>query len=426
MKRRVKSSPPARTETLTAKALGARGDAVFPGPVYATGILPGETVKLEIRGERGRVLERLDAAPERVTPFCPVAETCGGCSLQHFEEAAYRVWKRSLAEDAMSRAGLGLPLGELIDAHGDGRRRVTFHATRIGAKFIFGFNERAGDKIADSHDCPAATPGIRLAIPALREIAEAAAPKKGRIDIAVADLEPGLDVSIEGVKEAGLALRELIARHASTHQWARVTLNREPVIEISTPVVRFGDVKVTPPPGGFLQATQAGEAALAAVVMEAASLVDGAPKHVIDLYAGSGAFALRLARRSKVLALEGEDRPLAALRRAADRTPGLKPVDARVRDLALEPLSVKELSGADLVVLDPPRAGAKAQIERLADSQVPVVCSISCNPATFARDAAILIEGGYRLAAPIVLVDQFKWTGHLEMAGVFKRNKPQR
>ncbi|MGJ3231241.1 MAG: class I SAM-dependent RNA methyltransferase [Oceanicaulis sp.] len=421
MKRRTKAPPPARTETLTARALGARGDAVFDGPVYAPGVLPGETARLEIRGERGRVLERLDAAPERVEPFCPIAATCGGCSLQHFEEAAYKVWKRGLAEEALSRAGLDLKLGELIDAHGAGRRRVTLHAMKIGAKFVFGFNERAGDRIADARDCPVSTPAIRKAVPALREIAEAAAPRKGRIDIAVADLQPGLDVAITGVKEVTLALRELIARHAATHGWARVTAAREPVIEIEAPVVRFGDVKVTPPPGGFLQATEAGEAALAAVVMEAAGRVEGGPKQVVDLYAGSGAFALRLARTSKVLALEGEDAPLAALRRAADRTPGLKPVDARVRDLALEPLSVKELAGADLVVLDPPRAGAKTQMERLSDSPVPVVCSISCNPATFARDAAILIEGGYRLAAPIALVDQFKWTGHLEMAAVFVR-----
>lgn len=421
MKRRAKAPPPARTETLTARALGARGDAVFPGPVYAPGVLPGETARLEIRGERGRVLERLDAAPERVEPFCPIAETCGGCSLQHFEEAAYRAWKRGLAEEALARAGLDLPLGELIDAHGQGRRRVTFHAMKIGAKFVFGFNERAGDRIADAYDCPVSTPAIRKAIPALREIAEASAPRKGRIDIAVADLDPGLDVAIGGVKEVTLRLRELIATHAAAHGWSRVTVSGEPIIEIEAPVVRFGDVKVTPPPGGFLQATEAGEAALAAVVMEAAARVEGGARQVVDLYAGSGAFALRLARKSRVLAMEGEDGPLAALRRAADRTPGLKPVDARVRDLALEPLSVKELSGADLVVLDPPRAGAKVQMERLSDSPVPVVCSISCNPATFARDAAILIEGGYRLAAPIALVDQFKWTGHLEMAAVFVR-----
>ncbi|MFP4517899.1 MAG: class I SAM-dependent RNA methyltransferase [Oceanicaulis sp.] len=421
MKRRAKSTPPARTGALTARALGARGDAVFEGPVYAPGVLPGETAKLEIRGERGQVLERLDAAPERVEPFCPIAGRCGGCSLQHFEETAYRTWKRELAEDALSRAGLRLPLGALIDAHGQGRRRVTFHAMKIGAKFVFGFNERAGDRIADAHDCPVSTPALRNAVPALRQIAEAAAPRKGRIDIAVADLDPGLDVSIGGVKEVTLALRELIARNAAAHQWARVTVSGEPVIEIEAPVVRFGSAKVTPPPGGFLQATEAGEAALAAVVMEAAARLENGPEKVVDLYAGSGAFALRLAARSKVLAVEGEDAPLAALRRAADRTPGLKPVDSRVRDLALEPLSVKELAGADLVVLDPPRAGAKAQMERLADSQVPVVCAISCNPATFARDAAILIEGGYRLAAPIALVDQFKWTGHLEMAGVFVR-----
>lgn len=144
-------------------------------------------------------------------------------------------------------------------------------------------------------------------------------------------------------------------------------------------------------------------------------------KRVVDLFAGSGAFALRLARKAHVLAVEGEGGPLQALKRAGERVPGLKPVDARVRDLALEPLSVKELEGADLVVVDPPRSGAKAQMERLSDSMVPTVCSISCNPATFARDAAILIEGGYKIDGPILPVDQFKWTGHVELAAVFRR-----
>jgi len=235
--------------------------------------------------------------------------------------------------------------------------------------------------------------------------------------MAVAALEPGLDIHVRGVREISLGLREFIAAQAGPQGWSRVTINGEPVIEIAPPVVSFGAVKVTPPPGGFLQATEAGEAALAAVVMKAA---EGA-KRAVDLYAGSGAFALRLAARMPVLAIEGEAGPLHALQYAANRTPGLKPVDARVRDLALEPLSVKELEGAGLVVLDPPRSGAKAQMERLADSLVPAICSISCNPATFSRDAAILIEGGYKLDGPVIPVDQFKWTSHLELAAVFRR-----
>lgn len=416
-KRRKPAAPPVRIAEMTVQSLGARGDAVLPGPVYATGLLPGESARLEIRGERAQAIERLDASPDRVAPFCPVAEQCGGCALQHFEETAYRTWKRNLAVAALSRADIHTPVADLIDAHGAGRRRVTFHGQRFGHKFVFGFAERAGDRIVDLDDCPAAVPALRKSIPALRALAEATAPAKGRVDLAVAALEPGLDIQVRGIKEAGLALRELIAARAGPNGWARVTVGSEPVIEIAPPVARFGDVPVTPPPGGFLQATQAGEAALAAVVERAAV---GA-RRAVDLYAGSGAFALRLARRMPVLAVEGESGPLNALKRAADRTPGLKPVDARVRDLALEPLSVKELEGVDLVVLDPPRSGAKAQMERLADSMVPTVCSISCNPATFARDAAILIEGGYRIDGPVITVDQFKWTAHLEVAAVFRR-----
>jgi 23S rRNA (uracil1939-C5)-methyltransferase len=409
--------PSARIEILTAQELGARGDAILPGPVYASGLLPGEQARLEVRGERGRIMERLSAAPERIAPFCPVAERCGGCSLQHFEETAYRIWKRDLAATALSRAGVQAELAELVDAHGSGRRRITLHAQRFGRKLVFGFAERAGETIIDLSDCPAASPVLRRAIPVLRALADQAAPPKGRLDMAVAALDPGLDIHVRGVRDISLALREFVAAKAAPEGWSRVTINDEPVIETAVPVVSFGAVKVTPPPGGFLQATEAGEAALAAVVDKAS---EGA-KRAVDLFAGSGAFALRLASRMPVLAVEGEAGPLNALKHAANRTPGLKPVDARVRDLALEPLSVKELEGVDLVVLDPPRSGAKAQMERLSDSLVPTVCSISCNPATFARDAATLIEGGYRLDGPVVPVDQFKWTAHLELAAIFRR-----
>ncbi len=415
--RRRKPAPPARQITATAKALGARGDAVFEGPIYAPGVLPGEEARLEVRGERGRLVELLSHSPDRVTPPCPVADVCGGCSVQHLELEAYRTWKRNIAAEALSRAGITAELADLVDASGDGRRRMTFHGFQVGVKTVFGLSERAGDRLVELTDCPVAVPAIRTSIEDLRALAGHAAPKKGRLDIVVAALDPGLDVAVRGAGELTLALREFIAERASARGWSRVTVDGEPVIEIAAPKVHFGDVPVVPPPGGFLQATEAGEAALAEVVMRAAV---GA-KNVVDLFAGSGAFALRMARKAHVLAVEGEGGPLQALKRAGERVPGLKPVDARVRDLALEPLSVKELEGADLVVVDPPRSGAKAQMERLADSMVPTVCSISCNPATFARDTAILIEGGYKIDGPILPVDQFKWTGHVELAAVFRR-----
>ncbi|KAA5801051.1 class I SAM-dependent RNA methyltransferase [Alkalicaulis satelles] len=418
MKRRrpspARSAP--RRATLTAQTLGARGDAVLPGPIYAPGLLPGETAELEVRGERGRVVRRLTDSPDRVAPFCPVADRCGGCSVQHFRPEAYRAWKRDLVVQALSRAGIEAEVRPLMDAHGEGRRRATFHAMMIGGRLVFGFMERAGDQIVDLEDCPVAHPAIRAAIPALRTLARAAIHPRRRLEIAVAASDAGLDVALTGADTLELAMRESAADSAGRHGWARVTINGDPVFKMADPALKVGRASVMPSPGGFLQATAAGEAVLAAIVMEAAQ---GAAK-VIDLYAGSGAFALRLAELAPVLAVEGDAGPLGALNHAARRTPGLKPVDAKVRDLALEPLSVSELAGADLVVLDPPRAGAKTQCERLADSSVPVIVSISCNPATFARDAAILIEGGYRMGT-VTPVDQFAWTGHVEVAAVFRR-----
>ncbi len=422
MNRRRKAAPkPVHVETLIADSLGARGDAVMPGPVFTPGLLPGEGAKVEVQGQRGRVLERVSNSPDRVEPFCPVADRCGGCSLQHFEESAYKLWKRHLVVDALEKAGVNAEVRMLVDAHGEGRRRMTLHAQRFGAKLVVGFAERAGDKIVDIADCPVSTPGLRASVPGLRELAEVATPKKGRIDIHVLDCQPGLDVSVQGVKEVSLALREAGAELAGQYNWTRVTIGGDPLIEFEAPVVKFGDTKVTPAPGGFLQATAEGEAVLAGFVDEAVKSLEGkGPFKAADLFAGAGAFALRLARTMPVLAVEGESGLLHALQRAAQRTPGLKPVDARVRDLALEPITPKELEGTSLVVIDPPRAGAKAQAERLSDSMVPVIVSISCNPATFARDAAILIEGGYKMG-PVTPVDQFKWTGHVESVAVFRR-----
>ncbi|PWE16967.1 class I SAM-dependent RNA methyltransferase [Marinicauda salina] len=416
-RRRRKKTPPAETRELTAEAVGARGDAIAPGPVYVPGLLPGETARVEVRGDRGRVVERLSDSPDRVEPFCPIHGRCGGCALQYWRAEVYRDWKRDRVVAALARAGLAAEVGPLLDARGAGRRRLTLHAERRGGAFVFGYAERASDRLVDAADCPVAAEPIRNAFPDLRRLADALAPaKKGRIDIAVAATEGGLDVAVKGVREITLDHRLVAAELAQSGGWARITISGEPVAERAKPFVRCGPAEIVPPPGGFLQATAAGEAALADVALAA---VDGA-KRVIDLYAGSGAFALRLAEHAPVLAVEGDAEALAALRAAADHTQGIKPVETMKRDLALEPLASTELEGADLVVLDPPRSGAREQAERLADSAVPRIVSVSCNPATFARDAAILVEGGYSMGE-VTPVDQFAWTGHVECAAVFER-----
>ncbi len=419
--RRRKKPQPARTADLTALSVGARGDAVLEGPVFAPGLLPGERARLDVRGERGRVIERLSDSVERVEPFCPVADRCGGCALQHWDREAYRAWKRGLVTDALKRVDVIAEVGDLVDASGQGRRRATFHAERAGKRVEFGFIERAGERIVDIPGCPVSVPAIQAAIPALRRLAGKLAPAsdrpgRGRISLTVTASDTGLDIAVRGLPEITLDNRLDAAEFAQTENTARISLNGEPAAELRRPEIAFGTAKVSPPAGGFLQATEEGERVLAEHVLKAA---EGATR-IVDLYAGSGAFALRLAAFAPVTAVEGEADALAALRHAADRTPGLKPVETKHRDLAAEPLSLMELTGVDCVVIDPPRNGAKTQMERLSDSAVPVIVSVSCNPATFARDAAILIEGGYRIG-PVTPVDQFAWTAHVETVAVFSR-----
>lgn len=435
MKRRSRSSSPNRAVPerklrATARAIGARGDGVCPdpetgAPVFVPGLLSGETADIVARGERGRIGERLTTSHERIAPFCSVAEKCGGCSLQHWQGDAYRAWKRDLVVDALAREGLTSEVLPLVDAGGSGRRRVALHARKMGTRLLLGFTERAGQAIADTDDCPVAEARIRKAFAALRELAMAVlTPKFDTATISVTATDPGLDVHVARKGPVTLDDRltggELLAREG----WARLTIGSELIAEGTPPVVRFGMAKVAPPPGGFLQATDAGEAALAGIVMDALKMaLKLAPKDargVIDLYAGSGAFALRMASLAPVRAVEGEAAPLAALDHTARHTPGLKPVSVLQRDLALEPLSIRELSGAAMAVVDPPRAGAKEQMELLAGSGIPVIVSISCNPATFARDAAILTRAGYRMG-PVTPVDQFVHTAHLECAAVFTK-----
>lgn len=421
---------PERTLRVTARAIGARGDAICADPetggsVFVPGLLPGETADIVARGDRGRVHQRVTHSHERAEPFCSVAEKCGGCSLQHWQDQPYRGWKRDLVVEALEREGLTAEVRPLIDAAGAGRRRVSLHARKMGTRLLLGFTERAGQAIADSQDCPVAEARIRKAFPALRELAMAVlTPKFDTAIIAVTATDPGLDVHVARKGPVTLDDRltggELLAREG----WARLTIGSELIAEGTAPVVRFGTAKVAPPPGGFLQATDAGEAALADIVMEALkAALKLAPKEargVIDLYAGSGAFALRMAVLAPVKAVEGEAAPLAALDHAARHTPGLKPVTILQRDLALEPLSIRELAGAAMVVVDPPRAGAKEQMEQLAGSGIPVIVSISCNPSTFARDAALLVRAGYRMG-PVTPVDQFVHTAHVECAAVFQK-----
>jgi 23S rRNA (uracil1939-C5)-methyltransferase len=410
-------------ERLAIARLGHRGDGVADGAagaIYVPGTLPGETVEVEqVAGhpDRRRLLQIERPSPERIAPICPHFGVCGGCAVQHWQDARYRIWKRDLVVEALRQAGLDAPVADLIDAHGDGRRRAVFHA-RSGAQGVLevGFAAARTHRIVAIDRCPVLAPSLSGAIKAAWAIAETLGPTKKPLDIHVTATDAGLDIDVRGSGPLMTALMTALARIAAKHDLARLTRHGELIALARPPTLRIGKAIVQLPPAAFLQATAAGEAALARLVLTATA---GTAK-VADLFSGIGPFALRLAERARVFAVDDDEAALAALTRAAASSGGLKPLEAERRDLFRSPLTAAELKSFDAVVFDPPRQGADAQARELASSGVPLIVAVSCNPATFARDAATLIRGGYRLAE-VTPVDQFRYAAHVEIVARLER-----
>ena len=410
-------------EQIAIARIGHRGDGVADtpaGPIYVPYTLPGETVEVEPwpgHPDR-RHLIRVDvASAERIAPVCPHFGTCGGCALQHWSAARYRDWKRALVVEALAQAGLDAPVAGLIDAHGEGRRRAVFHARR-GTHDVLevGFAALRAHHLVAIDRCPVLAPALAGSIEAAWAIAETLEREKKPLDIQVTATDAGLDVDVRGSGPLTAARGGELARIAERHRLARLTRHGELVSQRAPPAVTIGRARVLLPPGAFLQATAAGEAALAALVV---AHCEGAGR-IADLFAGVGPFALRLAEHGRVTAADNDSEAVAALKRAAAATQGLKPVETQLRDLYRRPFVPVELKGFDAVVFDPPRQGAQSQARELAASAVPRVVAVSCNPATFARDARILVDGGYRLAA-VTPVDQFLYSAHVELVARFER-----
>lgn len=404
-------------ERLTIASLGARGDGVAltpMGPVYVPFALPGETVTVEIAGERARLIAVETPSPARRAQVSPYFTRCGGCVAQHMDENCYRRWKRGIVTDALARAAIGAPFDDLVDAHGDGRRRVVFHARKIDGEVRIGFMAAKSHELVPIDRCPVLAPSLTEA-PA---IALSLARHLGRkpLDIQLTATTSGLDVDIRGHGPAGDRLQRALVEIASALDLARLSLHGEVLVERRPPAVMMGRALVVPPPGGFLQPTAKGEETLAALVRHGC----GPAKRVADLFAGCGPFALRLAERTEVHAVDGDGAALAALDRAARHTPGLRRMTTERRDLFRRALLPPELERFDAVVFDPPRLGAEAVARQIAASTVPVVVAVSCDAGTFARDARTLIAGGFT-PIRITPVDQFRYAHHVEIVGVFER-----
>jgi 23S rRNA (uracil1939-C5)-methyltransferase len=410
-------------EQLTIRRLGHRGDGVAEtpaGPVYVPYTLPDETVTVDaVPGHPDRRhLVHLDrASPDRIQPICKHFGQCGGCALQHWALADYHVWKRHLVIEALAVAGLDPPVAALVDAHGDGRRRAVLHARR-GTHGVLevGFTAPRAHHVVAIDACPVLAPGLSGTIEAAWAIAEALHVTGKPLDIQATATDSGIDIDLRGSGPLSSDRMAALARIATKYRLARLTRHGELVAQNTEPVISIGRARVPLPAGAFLQATAAGEAALATLVREHA----GKAKSIADLFSGIGTFALRLAEHARVTAADSEAGAVAALRRAASGAIGLKQVDAAVRDLFRRPMVASELAGYDAVVFDPPRQGAEAQARELARSAVPVVIAVSCDRMSFARDSRILVDGGYKLTG-VTPVDQFRYTHHVELAAKFVR-----
>ncbi|MDJ0823243.1 MAG: RsmD family RNA methyltransferase [Paracoccaceae bacterium] len=400
--------------TLVIERLGHLGDGIAPGPVFVPGALPGEEVE-------GEVVDGVMAAPKilrpsdaRVSAPCRHAKSCGGCQLQHASDAFTTEWKMDVVRTALQARGLEAPLRDCAVSPPRSRRRAAFSARRTKKGALAGFHMKRSDVIVAVPDCQLVTPAVAAALPLVEQLAILGASRKGELSVQVTQSLNGLDLAITGGKPSDVALQSSLADLARAHGVARIAWGEE-VLTRHPPIQRFGKAEVVPPPGAFLQATAEGEAALLDAVTEAV----GKAKHVVDLFAGCGTFALPLAAQARIQAVEGDKAMVTALDKGWRNAKGLKHVTHASRDLFRNPLLPDELARFDAAVIDPPRAGAEAQIAQLAEAQVPVIAHVSCNPVSFARDAARLVQAGYGLDW-VQVVDQFRWSTHVELVAAFR------
>jgi 23S rRNA (uracil1939-C5)-methyltransferase len=403
-------------ERLVVARLGQRGDGIaesLEGPIYVPGTLPGETVEVEAvpgQPDRRRLLKVEKSSAQRIVPICRHFGICGGCALQHLDAETYHAWKRNLVATALRQAGIETELDDLIDAHGAGRRRVVFHARRGNHDVLeVGFSAARAHHLIAIDRCPVLAKSLDAALPTAWAIAEVLDAGRKPLDIQVTATDQGLDVDIRGSGPLNASPMTALARVAQQYNLARLTRHGELIAQARPPTLRMGAATVPLPPGAFLQATEEGEVVLARLVVDACAMA----RRVADLFAGVGPFALRLAAQALVFACDDDGAAIAALKRAAAGGAGLKPVEAERRDLFKTPLTPAELNRFDAVVFDPPRQGAQAQAQALAQSGVPLVVAVSCNSGTLARDIRQLIDGGYRLLS-VVPVDQVRYSAHVE------------
>ena len=396
--------------------LGHHGDGIAKGPVYAPVTLPGEVVTGTLEGQTLRDVRIVTSSGDRVAPPCRHFKSCGGCQLQHASDAFVADWKVQIVASALKAHGLETDFRPIHTSLPQSRRRATFTARRTKKAAMAGFYARASDVVVEVPDCQLLHPDLRAVLPVAELLAQLGTSRKAALAVTATVSENGLDVAVAQGKPLDGPLRLSLAQVAEQAKLARLCWGDEVIALREPPFQQFGEARVVPPPGAFLQATRDGETALLTAVRAAV----GDAARIVDLFAGCGTFSLPLAQNAQVHAVEGIAEMVTSLETGWRQATGLKPVTGEARDLFRRPLLVDELSPYGAIVLDPPRAGAERQVNEIAKADVFRLAYVSCNPTTFARDVRVLVDAGYSLDW-VQVVDQFRWSTHVELAAALSR-----
>ncbi len=417
------------TDKVTIEELGGRGDGVAylnGKQLFVPFSAPGDVADVKVNGSKARLRHIHQNSPHRVDAQCKHFTKCGGCSVQHIDEHYYRAWKAGLVKTALENQGLEdidvRPL-EMSPLHS--RRRTTFQVIgRGGGDIVLGYAEKGSHNLIDLQECPILVTEIADFIAPLKVFLKKLLDKKQKMVIQITKGDNGLDVVFKSKGEVDLNLRMDLAAFAQANDLARIswfdTSLKKPYFEMlaerKKPYVTFEGNKVFFPEGAFLQATQQGQQVLTDIML--AGIKDA--NRVVDLFSGCGTFSIAAAKTANVHAVENNDEMLSALKSSANMMTGIKQVTTELRDLFMRPLLPHELDKFDVAIIDPPRAGAKHQMQEIINSGIKKLVMISCNPLSFARDVQDLAEAGFKMG-PVTPVDQFLYSSHLEIIAVFER-----
>ncbi len=397
--------------------LGHLGDGLAKGPVFAARTLPGETVSGDLIGNRLKNIRIVEPSEQRISSDCSAFKRCGGCAMHHAHPDFVANWKQGVLIHALGAHGIKAQIQAIQTSPQNSRRRAKLSGKRTKNGATVGFFGKASETVQTIEPCKVLVPEIMAIIPSLEKFTAQFGSRKGLLGFWVLSTSTGIDVSVDGMEHQSQSDLGPFAEWARLNSIARLSVGDQIICEHQAPRLTFGQVKVSPPPRGFTQATLQGESALQGAVARALNGVDV----IIDLFSGMGTLGLPLAEVSTLHCVENDENLLDALAYGVRHTQGIKKVTTEKRDLFQNPINHTDLVNYNGAIIDPPRAGAEQQVRQLAQSQLSDIAMVSCNPVSFARDANLLCEGGYSLNW-LEVVDQFRWSPHIEVVAHFSKN----